>query len=100
MRDCAPVSAYALMLFGGALRSLTAQGQGQRGGADDAVLTVDGWIKFRVPRRVEALIVDIRAQLTALLQQKIAKPSLELSEAGRGILNAVTALLATPPPEM
>ena len=92
------------MLFGGAL---SADGAGMRrqqtprgGGDDHAVLTVDEWIKFRVPRRVEALIVDVRTQLTQLLQQKIAKPSLELSEAGRGILNAVSALLGAPPPEV
>ena len=96
VRDCAPVSAYAIMLFGGALASA----EPSKRGADDALLTVDGWIRFRVPRRVEALILDIRTQLTSLLQQKIAKPSLELSEAGRGILAAVTALLGSPPPEV
>jgi hypothetical protein len=42
----------------------------------------------------------VRSQLTSLLQQKIAKPSLELSEAGKGILTAVTALLGAPPPEV
>eukprot|EP00966_Prymnesium_polylepis_P077911 1806334-Prymnesium_polylepis.1 len=95
------------MLFGGALSSDGAakrpQPQTPRGSAataDAVVLTVDGWIKFRVPRRVEALIVDVRTQLTQLLQQKIAKPSLELSEAGHGILNAVSALLGSPPPEV
>lgn len=116
LRDCAPVSAYALMLFGGDLAGGASQqppppsrGVGGRaggavvgiipGGGADAVLTVDGWIKFRVPRRVQALIVETRAQLTSLLQQKIASPEIELSSAGRGILAAVTALLDTPPPE-
>ena len=47
----------------------------------------------------EALIVDVRTRLTSLLLQKIAKPALELSEAGRGILNAVGALLGAPPPD-
>ena len=54
MRDCAPVSPYALMLFGGAL---SGDGSGVRrqptprggGGDENAVLTVDEWIKFRVP---------------------------------------------------
>jgi hypothetical protein len=99
VRDCAPVSPYALLLFGGKLVSGSAKARAliPRGGSDDVTLTVDEWIKFRVPRRIEALIVDVRAQLTALLQQKIAKPALELSEAGRGILNAVSALLGSPP---
>lgn len=37
------------------------------------MLTVDEWIKFRVPCRIEALILDVRAQLTTLLQRKIAE---------------------------
>ncbi|KAL3917699.1 MAG: hypothetical protein SGPRY_006303 [Prymnesium sp.] len=64
----------------------------------ETVLTVDGWIKFRIPTRARALIIDTRAQLTSLLQQKIASPEIELSSAGKGILAAVTALLDTPPP--
>lgn len=64
----------------------------------ETVLTVDGWIKFRIPTRARALIIDTREQLTSLLQQKIASPEIELSSAGKGILAAVTALLDTPAP--
>ena len=69
-------------------------------GDEVAVLVVDGWIRFKVPGRVERLILDGRSQLSALLMRKIEKPELEFSSAGRGILNAVTALLAAPPPDL
>ena len=62
-------------------------------------MVVDGWIRFRVPRRVEALIIDVREKLASLLMQKIERPTLELSSAGKGLLNAVTALLGQAPPD-
>ena len=70
------------------------------GGDTSAVLVVDSWIKFRVPRRVEELLKDVRAKLSSLLMQKIASPNLELSSAGKGLLIAVRTLLAAPPPEL
>jgi hypothetical protein len=48
------------MLFGGLLKS-AGGGGGLAGGEELSVLTVDGWIKFKVPRRVEALILEARA---------------------------------------
>lgn len=109
VRDSSPVSPYALMLFGGGLKAESSgatggvtprSGNGGRGDGETAMLVVDGWIKFRVPKRVEALIIDVRTQLSALLMRKIEKPELELSSAGKGILGAVTALLAAPPPDL
>ena len=92
VRDCSPVSPYALMLFGGRLASAGSKltsvcsrtGQSlkaalhmklvclvRKGDVDqvkagagritpdgEVLLSVDGWIKFRVPTRVEALILD------------------------------------------
>ena len=55
-------------------------------------------LRFRVPRRAEELVVGIRAQLDALLRQKIANPALELSAAGDEVLAAVKALLESAPP--
>ena len=104
VRDTTPVSPYALMLFGGVLSSegkaLSARraGRAPPSASAETTLTVDGWIRFRVPRRVVGLLIDLRAQLDRLLQQKTANPSIELTEAGRGLLGAVTALLAAPPP--
>ena len=94
VRDSSPVSPYALMLFGGGLKAESSGGGGSGGGVtprgangssgrghdgETAMLVVDSWIKFRVPKRVEALILDVRAQLSALLMRKIEKPELELS---------------------
>ena len=91
LRDTTPVSPYALMLFGGRLR-----GKGAGGGR---VLSVDDWIQFRVPGGVEKLVTGIRVQLDSLLTQKIENPDLELSAAGKGVLEAVVALLDTPAPK-
>ena len=107
IRDASPVSPYALMLFGGGLSAEKSRkgggvgGSSQRGGGEgeEAVMVVDGWIRFRVPRRVEALIIDVREKLASLLMQKIERPTLELSSAGKGLLNAVTALLGQAPPD-
>ena len=109
VRDASPASPYALMLFGGglvadraaaALAAPTTPRGANGAGEASVVLVVGGWIKFRVPKRVEALLLDVRAKLASLLQQKIAWPSIELSSAGKGILAAVSALLAAPPPEL
>jgi hypothetical protein len=130
VRDCAPVSAYALMLFGGAL-SIDGRRRHRDGGAASApagyqayekdgngpakmngrassgrkeasgecILSIDSWIKFSVPTRIEELIFEVRDQLDGLLQHKIANPKLELSQTGNGILDAVKALLASTPPK-
>ena len=104
VRDASPVSPYALMLFGGRLAADRGTGGGgatpRGGGEATTMLSVDSWIKFRVPRRVEALIFDVRAKLSSLLMQKIERPEVELSSAGKGILAAVTALLAAPLPDL
>ena len=92
VRDCAPASPFAIMIFGGALKAERG-GSGGGGGSDDAVLVVDAWIRFRLPFRVATLVLGVRAQLAAVLQKKIERPTLELSVAGKGILDAVTALL-------
>ena len=59
--------------------------------------TLDGWIKFRVRSEIAGLVFELRSQLTSLLQQKIERPSLELSRAGKGLLLAVTQLLQQQP---
>ena len=102
------MSPWALLLFGGALSSegaslstkarAAARGGRARGGPPGAlsevVLAIDGWIKFKVSAHLEALVLQIRAQLDALLQQKIASPDSVLTDAKQAILDAATALLA------
>lgn len=131
VRDCAPVSPYALMLFGGVLSSDGRRPQRraqaapagcdayvkEKAGGDtsakakksapskakdesgDCILSIDSWIKFSVPRRIEELVFTVRDQLDGLLQHKIANPRLELSRTGQGVLDAVKALLASTPPK-
>ncbi|KOO28736.1 ATP-dependent RNA helicase dhx57, partial [Chrysochromulina tobinii] len=100
VRDSSPVSPYALMLFGG---GLTLEGAA-RGARDtprtEATLAVDTWIRFRVPYRMHELILDIRQRLRELLMKKIERPEVELSAAGKAIMEAVTALLGAPPPDL
>ena len=95
VRDASPVSAYALMLFGGRLNTQRLASQ-----AEDTVrlLIVDDFIRFRVRPNVEALVVEARRQLASLLRAKLRRPALQFTDAGQGILAAVTALLAVPPP--
>ena len=101
IRDCTPVSPFALILFGGALgaeRGAAAGGKGGKGAASrDAtqLLTVDGWIKFGVPAGAVKLIMEVRAELDAVLRRKVERPDADLSEAGRHILSAVVQLIAT-----
>lgn len=107
VRDCAPVSPYALLMFAGELRSeggvrVSGRAKGGRrrqveqrdAAGGEVVLCIDQWIRFRVPQRVESLILDLREQLEALLKTKISRPELELSSAGRGVLSAVMSLIA------
>ena len=106
VRDSSPVSPYALMLFGGLLEreggSNGRKSSARSGiGAEDehAVLTVDSWIKFRVPRRVVDLLLDVRERVHEILKRKIEKPGVELSTSGQGLLDAVSTLLGAPPPD-
>jgi len=50
VRDCSTVSPFALILFGGALGAE----RSRKGTQGDALLTVDSWIKFSVPRHAVA----------------------------------------------
>jgi ATP-dependent RNA helicase DHX57 len=102
VRDCSTVSPYALMLFGGALSTertaSKAAGGGRRGApppSADTLLTVDNWIKFSVPRHAVDLLLQVRAEMDAVLRRKIENPNADISAAGRHILDAVVALLGS-----
>ena len=47
----------------------------------------------------KTFVMDDKLQLDSLLTQKIENPDLELSAAGKGVLEAVVALLDTPAPK-
>ena len=69
-------------------------------GDEAVVLCVDSWIRFRVPSRIERLLLDVRTHLSSPLQRQTVKPELELSSAGKSLLNAVNATPAAPPPTL
>ena len=108
VRDCSPVSAYALILFGGVLSS--------QPGAPvmppplpkkhkkhwqppppppprDGVLVIDGWIRFSVSVQEQQLLIGVRSKLDAILASKIESPDMEIVEAGRELLAAVSQVL-------
>ena len=79
VRDCTPVSPYALMLFGGDLTAEggnlvpgTVKGKGrnrqQQMVMSESVLCVDGWIKFSVPYSIQTLLLAVRESLDGLLK--------------------------------
>ena len=90
VRDCSTVSPFALMLFGGALGAERAR----KGLQGDALLTVDSWIKFGVPRQAVDLLLEVRAELDGVLRRKIESPDADVSGAGRHMLDAVVSLLS------
>jgi len=96
VRDCTPVSPFALILFGGALATEKPAAAGKRGGGGAPhLLVVDEWIRFNVPQDALQLMMQVRAELDAVLRRKIEQPSEDLSAAGRHILDAVVQLIST-----
>lgn len=119
MRDCAPVSPYALILFAGVLKG---DGvvcrppppvqhmqplKGKKGKAKravrsyqppppppDGVLVVDGWIRFQLPQPEQLLLFEVRRQLDELLRAKIETPMLRLHDARGELLKAVSKMLS------
>lgn len=65
------VPVYALLLFGGELRS---EPERQR-------LLVDEWVEFVANERVGAMVRAVRGRLDALLAAKIADPLMDVSDA-------------------
>ena len=80
LRDCTPVTPYALLLFGGELR---VRGDG---------VTVDGWATFKAPPRIAVLLGALRTRLNGLLLSRVATPQADLETAA--VLKALKALLA------
>mmetsp|Transcript_31138 Transcript_31138/g.101469 ORF Transcript_31138/g.101469 Transcript_31138/m.101469 type:complete len:1282 (-) Transcript_31138:80-3925(-) len=110
VRDVTPVPKLALLLFGGTLEKeevaappYQIQQQRGRGGrgtwhrqqqqSGEAILTVDGWLRFALERRVVDVILNVRKQLDFVLKRKIEAPDLELSEATREIMAVIKMLV-------
>eukprot|EP00900_Chrysochromulina_parva_P022977 jgi/Chrpa1/5312/Chrysochromulina_OHIO_Genome00013211-RA len=108
VRDCSPVSAYALILFGGVLSSqpgvppppppVTKKNRHRPPPpqvAKDGILVIDGWIMFSVSVQEQRLLLGVRQKLDELLASKIDSPELEVAEAGKELLSAVSQVLAS-----
>ncbi|KAL3807673.1 hypothetical protein ACHAXA_000319, partial [Cyclostephanos tholiformis] len=85
IRDLTAVSKFTILLFGGDLKVYQTHG----------VVAVDEWLKFRVSAKPATLIKHLRAQLEALLLEKIMDPSIDISESqkGRAVIASVSSLL-------
>ena len=112
VRDCSPVSAYALILFGGVLASQPGEFKPLPPPPPvsrkhkkhytppppppprEGVLTIDGWIRFSVSVTEQRLLVGVRSKLDALLASKIESPDMEIGENSRELLEAVRQVLS------
>ena len=85
IRDLTAVSKFTILLFGGDLKVYQTHG----------VVAVDKWLKFRVSAKPATLIKHLRAQLEALLLEKIMDPSMDIAESrkGRAVIASVSSLL-------
>eukprot|EP00804_Cyclotella_cryptica_P008661 CCRYP_020114-RE/>CCRYP_020114-RE protein AED:0.18 eAED:0.18 QI:30/0.83/0.71/1/0.83/0.85/7/67/1794 len=85
VRDCAAVSKFALLLFGGALKVYQNHG----------IVAVDEWLKFRIQAKPATLVKYLRNTIEALLLEKIMNPKLDVSGTSKGmaVIGAVSALL-------
>ena len=63
--------------------------------AKDGILVIDGWIMFSVSVQEQRLLLGVRQKLDELLATKIDSPELEVAEAGKELLSAVSQVLAS-----
>ena len=85
VRDCTPVSEFALLLFGGILKVYHTH----------SVVTVDEWLKFRIAAKPATLVKHLRAQMESMLLKKIVSPEEDVtgSPEGMAVIQAVGTLL-------
>jgi len=88
IRDATPVSPYALILFGGGRMEVV-----DRGGGNESVLRLDGWLGFKCPRRDHLLVMELREVLDQILKHKVENPKTDFTEEAAGIIDAVKAIL-------
>lgn len=69
LRDATAVGSYPLLLFGGKIKI----------DHERSKASCDGWIHFKSAPRVAVLFKHLRAELDALLMEKIASPDMDIS---------------------
>ena len=57
------------------------------------MLCLDDWIRFWCPRRIQSLVMNLRQELDKILKRKIKEPDLQFTQAAKGVLSAVAALM-------
>jgi len=82
IRDATAVGPYPLLLFGGKIKV-----NHERSSA-----TCDNWIHFRAAPRVAVLFKHLRAELDALLMEKIASPGMDISHR-RDVVKSIVEVL-------
>jgi HrpA-like RNA helicase len=84
VRDMTTVSPFALLLFGGALEVFHKEG----------VISVDGWLKFRIAAKPATLIKHLRAQMENLLLRKIVSPQDDVTNSaeGKALIQSISTL--------
>jgi len=82
IRDATAVGPYPLLLFGGKIKV-----NHERSSA-----TCDSWIHFRAAPRVAVLFKHLRAELDALLMEKITSPGMDISHR-RDVVKTIVEVL-------
>lgn len=84
VRDCTPISPFALLLFGGTLQVYQTHG----------ICSVDGWLKFRISAKPATLIKYLRGKMEQFLFNKIVDPEKDVMESteGRALIESINLL--------
>ena len=72
IRDCSPVTPYALLLFGGDVSVQHTAGT--------ITIGVGQWTRFRAAAKVGVLVKQLRQALDVLLLEKIEDPGVDISD--------------------
>jgi len=85
VRDATVVSPFALLLFGGALRVFHREG----------VMSVDGWLNFRITAKSATLVKHLRTQMEQMLLQKIVAPDVDVisTPEAKSVIQSISTLL-------
>ena len=89
-RDATTVSPFAMLLFGGSLKVYHAHG----------IVSVDGWLHFRLDAKPATLIKYLRDQMEKILLQKIVNPQDDVfdSTEGRALIESISILFGCKEP--
>ena len=70
MSDATECNSYSLLLFGGSMEVQASRG----------LIVLDDWIRLSANARIGSLIGGLRQKVDELLHQKVADPSLDITD--------------------